>query len=182
MDLSEILSIGGKPGLYKMVSQTKNGLIVESIGKDKKRMPVYASDKVSALDEISIFTKEEDIPLKEVFKKIFVKQEGKQAIAHKSSKNDLRSFFLEVLPEYDEEKVYDSDIKKVIQWYNVLQKEKLIDIKEKKEKKTDETKKTTAKKPAAKKPAARKPVAKKPVVKKASSKQPAVKRPAAKKI
>ena len=186
MDLSGVLSIGGKPGLYMTVSQTKNGLIVESIGKEKKRMPVYASDKVSALEEISIFTTEEDIPLKEVFKKIFVKQEGKQAITHKSSKNDLKDFFLEALPEYDEEKVYISDIKKVIQWYNILQAEKLIDVEEKKEKKKDGTekaaKKTTAKKPAAKKPVPKKPVAKEHVVKKAATKKPVVKRPAAKKI
>ncbi len=188
MDLSGVLSIGGKPGLYTTVSQTKNGLIVESIGKEKKRMPVYASDKVSALEEISIFTTEEDIPLKEVFKKIFVKQEGKQAITHKSSKNDLQDFFLEALPEYDDEKVYVSDIKKVIQWYNILQAEKLIDVEEKKEKKEKKdgtekaAKKTTAKKPAAKKPVPKKPVAKKQVVKKSATKKPVVKRPAAKKI
>jgi hypothetical protein len=182
MDLSEILSIGGKPGLYKMVSQTKNGLIVESIGKEKKRMPVYASDKVSALEEISIFTTDEDIPLKEVFKKIFIKQEGKKAINHKSSADELKKFFLEVLPAYDEEKVYASDIKKVIRWYNLLQSEKLIDIKEKEEKKEEgETKKTEGKKPVAKKPITKKPTVKKPSVKKPTPKRPAAKNPATKK-
>jgi len=185
MDLTEILSIGGRPGLFKMVSQTKNGLIVESLDKEKKRMPIYASDKVSALEEISIFTMEDDIPLKEVFKKIFVKQEGKETISHKVSANDLKKYFLEILPDYDQEKVYVSDIKKLIRWYNILQAENLIDIEEEKEEVKEESKaedkKEEKKETKAKKTAVKKTPAKKPVVKKAATKKPAVKKTTARK-
>jgi hypothetical protein len=133
MDLTEILSIGGKPGLYKMLSQTKNGLIVQSLGQDKKRIPVYASDKVSTLEEISIFTYDEDMPLKEVFQLMYEKLEAKEAISHKSSPDELKAFMDKVLPNYDKERVYVSDIKKLIQWYNILLSENLISIEKEEE-------------------------------------------------
>lgn len=149
MDLTEILSIGGKPGLYKMLSQTKNGLIVQSLGQDKKRIPVYASDKVSTLEEISIFTYDEDMPLKEVFQQIYEKLEAKKAISHKSSPNEMKAFMEKVLPNYDKERVYVSDIKKLIQWYNILLSENLISLeKEEEEDKKPEVKQEKEKKEA----------------------------------
>lgn len=171
MDLTEILSIGGKPGLYKMLSQTKNGLIVQSLGQDKKRIPVYASDKVSTLEEISIFTYDEDMPLKEVFQQIYEKLEAKKAISHKSSPNEMKAFMEKVLPNYDKERVYVSDIKKLIQWYNILLSENLIslekeeeeedkkpEVKQEKEKKeAKETKEVPKEKKTEKKVAEKKP-------------------------
>ncbi len=113
MDLTEILSISGKPGLHKMISQTKGGMLVESMS-DQKRFPVFAHEKVSSLEEISIFTETDDIPLKDVFKKINEMMEGDKALSHKSSSDELKDFFDDVVPDYDKERVYVSDIKKVI--------------------------------------------------------------------
>jgi len=143
MDLKGILAIGGKPGLYKMVSQSKNGLIVEGL-EDNKRFPVYTAHQISALEEISIYTYEEDVPLVEVFEKMFNLLEGKDAMSPKSSKNDLLSFFSSVLPDYNEEQVYASDIKKVLQWYNVLIKHgyMVFDDKEEKVEEKQETPKS----------------------------------------
>ncbi len=125
MELSGILAIAGKPGLYKMVSQTKKGLIVEGL-EDKKRFPVYSAHQISALEEISIYTYEDDVPLVDVFEKMHNYLDGKDPISPKSSKNQLLSFFSEVLPDYNEEQVYASDIKKVIQWYIALKKADLL--------------------------------------------------------
>ena len=136
MDLSGIISIAGMTGLYKAVAQTKNGLIVESI-IDKKRIPTYASHKISALDEISIYTTSEDRPLKEVFVAIAEKINYGPAIEHKSSETELRKFFLEVLPDYDQERVHVSDIRKVVQWYSILQKNDLLKSTAKEEEKVD---------------------------------------------
>lgn len=127
MDLSEILSIAGKPGLFKVVAQTKNGVVVESL-LDEKRHTAFTSDRVSSLEEISVFTETEDIPLKDVFKSIFDKQEGKAAINHKSDAKELKSFFEEVLADYDKDRVYTSDIKKVLQWYNLLLEKDLLNF------------------------------------------------------
>ncbi len=125
MDLSEILSISGKPGLFKVIAQTKNGVVVESL-LDKKRFTAFAHDHMSSLEEISVFTETDDIPLKDIFKNIFDKQEGKAAINHKSDAKELKAFFEEVLPDYDKNRVYVSDIKKIIQWYNVLHGQELL--------------------------------------------------------
>jgi hypothetical protein len=119
MDLSKILSISGKPGLYKMVGQTKTGAIVESLS-DNKRFPAFASERISSLEEISIFTNDEDMALKDVLKAIYDKTDGQKAIDHKSKPEELKEFFEEVIPDYDQERVYISDIKKVINWYNLL--------------------------------------------------------------
>lgn len=119
--LKDILAISGQPGLYKLISNTKNGIIVENL-ETKKRMPSYATAKVSALEDISIYTQDgDDKPLGKVLKSIKEKEDGKQTISAKASANDLKAFFTEVMPEYDKEQVYVSDIKKVIQWYNILQ-------------------------------------------------------------
>jgi len=132
MDLSKILSISGKPGLYEMVGQTKNGAIVESLA-DKKRFPAFASERISSLEEISIFTNDEDISLKEAFKAIYDKQAGEKAIDHKSSNKELKAFFEEAIPDYDQERVYVSDIKKVINWYNLLHEYEMLDFTEEEE-------------------------------------------------
>ena len=127
MDLSKILAISGKPGLYKMLSETKTGLLVEAMDT-KKRFPVFAHEKISSLEEISIFTEDEDLPLKEVLKKIHDSLDGEKAPDHKSKPEELKAFFKEAVPEYDEERVYNSDIKKVIQWYNQLHEYKMLDF------------------------------------------------------
>lgn len=138
--LKGILAISGHPGLFKMVSNSKNALIVESL-IDKKRMPAYATSKISALEDIAIFTYEGDVQLSEVFKNIKEKEEGGKAISHKSSGNELKSYLSEVLPNYDEERVYVSDMKKIFQWYNLLQEQGLLeelDKEEETEEKTEE--------------------------------------------
>lgn len=127
MDLSKVLSIAGKPGLYEMVSQSKSGLIVESL-IDGRRIPAFSHERISSLEEISIFTELEDVPLKEVFQSIFKKEDGKKTISHKSSANELKALMEEILPDYDKERVYVSDIKKLISWYNLLVEKDLIDL------------------------------------------------------
>ncbi len=119
MSLKKIISINGKPGLYKIIAQSKGGIIVESL-MDKKRFPVTSVHHVSTLNDIAIYTYEEEVPLKDVFVSMYTKEEGKTAINHKESSKVLNKYFLEVLPDYDEERVYASNIKKVIQWYNLL--------------------------------------------------------------
>ena len=136
MDLTGIISVAGMGGLYKVIAQTKNGLIVESL-IDKKRIPAYATHKVSALEDVSIFSTGDDVPLKEIFQKIYDKEKGKECISHKVADAELKSYFKSVFAEYDEERVYVSDIKKVIMWYNILQKEGLLDKKEEKAEDTD---------------------------------------------
>lgn len=119
MDLSGILAIAGKPGLHKLVSQTKNGLIVESL-VDGKRFPVYAAHQISALEEISMYSFSGEVALSEVFHNMYNHFDGKEGISHKSSKDELLTLMETVLPEYDKERVYVSDIKKLVQWYNSL--------------------------------------------------------------
>jgi hypothetical protein len=119
MELKNILSISGKPGLYKNVGQSKSGVIVENI-TDGKRFPAFAHERISSLAEISIFTHGEDVSLPDVFRVIFDKYEGKEVLDAKSDGAELRAFMLEVLPDYDEDRVYTSDIKKLVTWYNML--------------------------------------------------------------
>lgn len=121
MSLEKILSIAGKPGLYELKTQTRSGFLASSL-LDGKTISVSARHNVSLLSEIAIYTLTEEVPLAEVFKKISEKENGGEAISHKSSKVDLEAYFFEVLPDYDEDRVYPSDIKKVVQWYNLLQK------------------------------------------------------------
>lgn len=118
--LKKILSIAGKPGLYKLVSTSKTLTLVESL-IDKKRIPIYPQEKIVSLGEIAIYTMEDEIPLKDVFTKIKENENGgKIADEHKSNNKKLFSFFETVLPTYDKEKVYASDIKKIVNWYNLL--------------------------------------------------------------
>ena len=119
MEFSKIISVTGKPGLFQVISQSKNAIIAENLS-DKKRLAINATQNVSLLENIAIYTYEEDMPLLDVFKSMSEKTEGKTAISHKESGKKLASFFAEVLPNYDDERVYTSNIKKVIQWFNLL--------------------------------------------------------------
>ncbi|WP_420602403.1 DUF5606 domain-containing protein [Flagellimonas sp.] len=128
MALDKILSIGGKPGLYRLVTQTRTGFVGESL-IDGKRITVGMRNNVSVLSEIAIYTLEEEVPLKEVFQKIMDKEGGKKTtISHKAEKIQLEEYFFEVLPNYDEDRVYASDIKKIVQWYNLLIDNKITDF------------------------------------------------------
>lgn len=130
--LKDILSISGYGGLFKFISQGRTGIIVESL-EDKKRMNASATAKISALEDIAIFTDTEDMPLKDVFKAIFDKEDGGESINHKSSADELKNYFAEVLPDYDRDRVYVSDIKKVVQWYNLLHKFDMLNFDEEEE-------------------------------------------------
>ncbi|WP_405409961.1 DUF5606 domain-containing protein [Maribacter sp. Asnod1-A12] len=128
MGLEKILSVAGKPGLYKLITQTRTGFVAESL-LDGKRITVSLRSSVSVLSEIAIYTLEEEVPLRDVFKKIQEKEDGgKTSIGHKEEKIKLEEYFFDVLPDYDEDRVYVSDIKKVIQWYNILVDNKITDF------------------------------------------------------
>ena len=127
--LKGILSISGHSGLFKLVAESKNSIIVESLDT-KKRMPVYSSAKVSALEDIAIYTYEDDVPLKDIFKAISDKEDGGASIVTKASGNELKAYFESVVPGFDKDRVYVSDIKKVLQWYNSLQAKDMLDFTE----------------------------------------------------
>lgn len=137
--LKGILAITGKPGLYKLVSQGNNMLIVESF-EDGKRTPTYARDKVVSLNDVAMFTTEDDMPLGEVLEKLKAKENGSICSfdAKKADNDQLRNFFAEVLPNYDRDRVYPSDIRKLISWYNILIKAGITDFRLKEEDATDE--------------------------------------------
>lgn len=120
MNLEGILAIGGKPGLYELKAQSRGGVIVEHL-TNKKRLSVTGQAQVSALEDIAIFTWDEEKPLKDIFETMLEKHENGASISPKSSARELEAYFLEVLPDYDTDRVYPSDIKKVISWYNMLQ-------------------------------------------------------------
>jgi hypothetical protein len=121
MEFNKIIAVTGKPGLFQVISQSKSAIIVSTLTDDKK-IAISATQNVSLLENIAIYTYEEDIPLLQVFKTMFEKTEGKEAVSHKESGKKLEAFFAEVLPDYDAERVYTSNIKKVIQWFNLLVK------------------------------------------------------------
>lgn len=126
MSLESILSISKKPGLFKLITQTRSGFIAESL-IDGKRLSVNSRSNISLLSEIAIYTLAEDIPLREVLKKIKTKEKGnKTSISHKDSKDNLEEYFFSILQDYDEDRVYPSDIKKVIRWYNILQEKDML--------------------------------------------------------
>lgn len=130
MALEKIMAITGKPGLYKLVAQTRSGFVAESL-ENGKRMSIGLRNNVSLLSEIAIYTLTEEIPLRKVFETIKEKEEGKEAsVAPKAAKEDLEAYFFDILPDYDEDRVYPSDIKKVIQWYNLLVKSGMDDFSE----------------------------------------------------
>lgn len=138
MKLDKIIAIGGKPGLFKLLTQTKSGFVAESL-TDGKRLTVNLRNQVSVLSEISVFTLEEEKPLPEVFELLLQKENGNtSSISHKADKLALEEYFFEILPNYDEDRVYPSDIKKIIRWYNILVEHKLLEISEDKEQDKEE--------------------------------------------
>ncbi|MXV38425.1 hypothetical protein GO491_06995 [Flavobacteriaceae bacterium Ap0902] len=125
MKIDKVISISGKPGLYTLVTQSKGGFIAENLDNNRKTS-VPASASVSLLSNIAIYTLTDEVPLAEVFERIFEKENGGKAISHKSSEKELRNYMAEVLPDYDEDRVYKSDLRKLFQWYNILLKNGLI--------------------------------------------------------
>ena len=146
MNLEGIINVAGKPGLYKVISQGNNTVIAESLA-DGKKTPLFSHNQSNMLEEIGIYTYDDTKPISEIFDAIAIKENEGQALSHKSSTNQLTDYFREILTDYDEERVYISDIKKVIQWYNSMQKKGLIELPkvEKKEVKSPKKKSTTKK-------------------------------------
>ncbi|EGJ72516.1 hypothetical protein Bcop_2363 [Bacteroides coprosuis DSM 18011] len=140
--LKTILSISGKPGLYRMVSQGKNMLIVETISPDKKRMPAYAADRIISLGDIAMYTIDSEVPLAEVFQAMKEKENGKAVTLNpkKASAEELKNYLEEVLPNFDRDRVYPSDIKKLINWYNTLIEDGLTDFIEEEKEASEEEK------------------------------------------
>ncbi len=130
--LETILAISGKPGLFKLVSRGNRNLIVETLDAQKKRLPVFSSDRVIALSEIAMYTDSEEVPLRQVLKSIFDKEGGKAAsINYRSaSKEELAAYMAEVLPNYDRDRVYPTDMKKLVQWYGLLIENGVTDFSE----------------------------------------------------
>jgi len=129
MDLNKILSIAGKPGLYKLVAQSKNGLIIESL-IDGKRMNAFMNEKISSLEEISLFSHSEDVALKDVLRNMFNLTSGQKAIDNKADDVKIKEFFGQIVPDYDKERVYVSHMRKVIGWYNLLLEKGMLDFTE----------------------------------------------------
>jgi dephospho-CoA kinase len=127
-----ILAIAGKPGLYKLVSRGKNNLIVEALDATHRRQPAFGTDRITSLADIAMFTDSDDIPLMDVLESLKTLENGnKSAIDYKkASGDDLRDYFAKVLPNYDRDRVHTSDIKKLIQWYNILIENGITDFKE----------------------------------------------------
>jgi hypothetical protein len=146
MNLKDILAISGEGTLFRFIAQGKNAVIVENL-ETGRRFSAGATAKVSALEEIAIFTTGEDMPLGKVMDKIWERENGGEALSHKLPDADLKKYFAELLPEYDRERVYTSDIKKVLHWYNLLHGLNLL-VKEEEEKKEEETTGDTEEKPA----------------------------------
>ncbi len=158
MNLEKVLAITGKPGLYSLKLQTRSGFVAESL-LDGKKITVGMRNNVSLLSEISMYTHSEEKPLTEVMDSIAKKENNGPALSHKESNDKLIAYFREVLPDYDEDRVYPSDIKKVLNWYNLLQSKGLVSFDDPKAAKTEktDTAETETEAPAKeKKPAAKK--------------------------
>lgn len=184
MSLEKILSIAGKPGLYQLVTQTRAGFVAESL-LDGKRITAGIHSNVSVLSEIAIYTLEKEVPLREIFRKIQTKEKGKKtSVGHKEDKLKLEEYFFEILPDYDEDRVYASDIKKVIQWYNILLDCGITDFSEKADETKENMKSTDKKlseiknesKQSKSKASTQKPVSQTTSGKKAIQKNPAAKK------
>lgn len=137
MELDKVLSISGKPGLYELKAQTRGGFVAESM-LDGKKISVNIRHNVSLLSEIAVYTYTDEVPLRDIFQKIFEKENGGEAVSHKESKEKLEAYFAEVLPEYDVDRVYISDIKKILQWYNLLVSKGVTKFEKPEAKKSDE--------------------------------------------
>lgn len=158
--LKDILSISGHSGLYKLVAQSSKSIIVESLETHQK-MPVYFTSKVSALEDIAIYTDDEEVPLAQVFEKIYkMENKGETSVSAKSANEDIKDYFGDVLPDYDKERVYVSDMKKVISWYNILLKQNMLNFEEEKKEEAPaepiKAEETPVEKPAKKKTTAKK--------------------------
>ncbi len=138
-DLRKIMSIAGYPGLFLYLSQNKQGVIVESL-LDRKRMCAGASMRITSLSDVAIYTDTEELPLREVFEKIKAKQNGAPAIDPKSDANTLKAYFEEVVPQYDHERFYTSHMKKVLEWYNMLQTNDMLDFENEEEPEVEQEK------------------------------------------
>ncbi len=125
MVLKDIVAISGQQGLYRFIAQGKNSMIVEHL-ETGKRSSAFSSARVSSLEEISVFTDSEDMPLGRVFDRIYEKEKGGEALDPRSDSDRLREYFSEIIPDYSKDRVYTSDIKKIIMWYNILQRKNLL--------------------------------------------------------
>ena len=166
MNLEKILSISGKPGLYALKVQTRTGFLAESL-VDGKKISVSLKVNVSLLSEISIYTLNEEKPLTEVMRNIAIKENEGPAISHKEDNATLVAYFSEILPEYDSERVYPSDIKKVLSWYNLLQSKGMVSKEEPKIENAEEIKEKVVEEVTAEKAPSEKAPAKKSKAKKA---------------
>ena len=155
MELKDFISVAGKSGLHTIVGKSKNNVIVESL-KDKKRFPIFNTNKISALSDISIYTYDEEILLSELFDRIQKKYKKEAAISHLESAEELKKVFEELVPNYDQEQVYNSDIKKVFQWYNILHDTDNLNKEESKEEKKESSDDADIKKEDSKKEAKKK--------------------------
>lgn len=127
--LKGLLAVSGHSGLFRLVAESKNNIIVESLDSNK-RMPVYSVSKVSSLEDISVYTETDETPLKEILKAISDKENGNASIDSKSPDNNLKAYFESIVPNYDKSRVYVSDIKKILLWYNTLQSKNMLDFSE----------------------------------------------------
>lgn len=141
-----ILSIAGKPGLYKLVSRGNMNLIVEALDSTHRRMPAFARDRVTSLSDIAMYTETEDVPLMKILATLRDKEEGKETSLNykKCDSKTLRDYFSEILPDFDRERVHDSDIKKLLQWYNILVKNGITDFEMPEAEAEEEAKEETA--------------------------------------
>ena len=140
--LKDIMSISGKGGLFRYIAQARNGIVVESL-EDGKRHVAPATARVSSLEDIAIFTNEEEVPLADIFFQIHEKAEGKETLSHKTDASQLKAYFEELVPDYDQDRVYVSDIKKVFQWYNQLQTHEILEVIEKEEESSEDQEAST---------------------------------------
>ena len=139
MELKDIISISGKSGLFSIVGKSKNNVIVESLS-EKKRFPIFNTNKISALSDISIYTYDEEVLLSDIYKKIYEENKGDKTISHNENIDKLKIEFEKLVPNYDKEQVYTSDIKKLFQWYNILHETENLKLKESEsEEKTEES-------------------------------------------
>ncbi len=150
-----IVAISGKPGLYKLLSRSKNSLIVEAVDETHKRLPVFATDRVTSLNDIAMFTTTEDVPLTKVLTSLYkVAEEKTVALNYKKCPSkELREFFAKILPDFDDDRIHDSDIKKLFQWYDILVKNGVTDFEATAEEKTPAEEKADDNKAAEKKSA-----------------------------
>jgi hypothetical protein len=170
MKISDVLAISGKPGLFKILASSPKNLVVESM-IDGKRSSIPGSLRVSSLSDITMYTTNEDVPLREILKSMFDKNKGKPALSHNAAPQEVKDFIDSVVDNLDHGRVYASDLRKLVQWYNLLISQKALPFEVEEEKKDDkDDKKPTTTKSAAKK----KPGAKKPVIRKSPSAKKAV--------